>query len=996
MTTSTSCKPKRILFLDCETYSETDLKSSGSHKYFEDPAFEVLLIQYAWGDAPVRVIDLKDPTSDRTELDRIVKGLRDPDVLKVAHIAPFERGAFAKQFGFYQRPEEWLDTAVLCAMNGLPMSLDAAGEALQVEQKKLKTGKALINYFCKPCKPTKANGGRTRNLPEHAPEKWAQFKEYGGGDVVTMRLIFEKLKRFHVSDFEKQLQALDARINERGVLVDPELVESAIAVDDAVKAEHFEEMQKLTGLDNPNSVPQLKAWLETVGVYCEGLDKETVKSLLGTVADPITRRVLELRQLLGKTSTTKYKAMTNAACRDNRVRGLLQFYGAGRTGRWAGRLVQVQNLAQNHLDHIDQVRELVRSRDIETLELCYDSVPDVLSQLIRTAFVAKDGHTFLVADFSAIEARVIAYLAGEQWRMDVFANGGDIYCSSASQMFKVPVEKHGVNGHLRQKGKVAELACIAEGQEVLTDVGLVPIEKVTKSMKVWDGIEWVSHDGVVYKGEKEVITYEGLTGTADHVVWAEIGGQPRAIHLGDAAARGAHLVQAGAGRQPLRVGGDHQPREEMEREAEPLLRPDPMQRVREGTVARAQQLTDGQVEGLPVVHTEASGTAVALQTLYRGQATMHEPPRPQLQELRGEGHPVPFLVGERGVPLHDRGARTPDEGHGARPHQPERQLRARESALGISRGKLLEPTQDSPGGVGPDGVALLAPRRDSQALAGRDEGPDHGGRAESRGREAQGLANHRRKARVFDILNAGPRHRFTVSDVLVHNCGYGGGVNALKAFGADKMGLTESEMQEIVTQWRLASPTIPRLWSRVEDAAKTALKSPGRRCVVLRKYRDVERARRNEALTGRTGYSLDFNAGGAVCTYWRDKDALRCQLPSGRVLTYWGARLDNDGKICFMGQNQTTRKWERTDTWGGKLVENIVQAYARDCLAVSMLRLDEAGFRICFHVHDEIVAEAPEGARWQDMAEIMNKPIDWAPGLLLRADGYDTKFYRKD
>jgi DNA polymerase len=444
-------------------------------------------------------------------------------------------------------------------------------------------------------------------------------------------------------------------------------------------------MQKLTGLDNPNSVPQLKAWLETVGVFCEGLDKETVKSLLGTVTDPITRRVLELRQLLGKASTAKYKAMTNAACRDNRVRGLLQFYGAGRTGRWAGRLVQLQNLPQNHLDHIDQVRELVRSRDLETLEIIYDSVPDVLSQLIRTALVTPEEHTFLVADFSAIEARVIAYLAGEQWRMDVFANGGDIYCSSASQMFKVPVEKHGVNGHLRQKGKVAELAC-----------------------------------------------------------------------------------------------------------------------------------------------------------------------------------------------------------------------------------------------------------------------------------------------------------------------GYGGGVNARKAFGADKMGLTEPEMQEIVTQWRLASPTIPRLWSRVEDAAKAALKSPGRRCVVLRKYRDVERARRNEALTGRTGYSLDFNAGGAVCTYWRDKDALRCQLPSGRVLTYWGARLDNDGKICFMGQNQTTRKWERTDTWGGKLVENIVQAYARDCLAVSMLRLDEAGFRICFHVHDEIVAEAPEGSRWQDMADIMNQPISWAPGLLLRADGYDTKFYRKD
>ena len=684
MTTSTSCKAKPVLYLDCETYSETDLKASGSHKYFEDPAFELLLIQYAWNDGPVRVLDLTDPT-DQAQLPTIERALRDPDILKVAHNAPFERGAFRRHFGFYQRPEEWLDTAVLCAMNGLPMSLDAAGEALEVEQKKLKTGKALINFFCKPCKATAKNGGRTRNLPEHAPDKWEQFKEYGGGDVVTMRLIHKRLGSYKVTEFERELYALDARINERGVLVDPELVEAAIAVDEAFTVEHFAEMQKLTGLDNPNSVPQLKAWLETVGIYCESLDKETVADLLKTATDPITKRVLELRQLLGKTSTTKYKAMTNAACRDDRVRGLLQFYGAGRTGRWAGRLVQVQNLPQNHLDHIDQVRELVRSRDLETLELIYDSVPDVLSQLIRTAFVAPEGHTFLVADFSAIEARVIAYLAGEQWRMDVFANGGDIYCSSASQMFKVPVEKHGVNGHLRAKGKVAELAC-----------------------------------------------------------------------------------------------------------------------------------------------------------------------------------------------------------------------------------------------------------------------------------------------------------------------GYGGGVAALKAFGAEKMGLTESEMQDIVTQWRLASPTIPRLWRRVEDAAKAAIQNPGRRCTVLRKYRDVERARQNAALTGRSGYSPEFNAGGEVCTYWRDKDALRCKLPSGRILTYWGARLDSSGSLCFMGQNQTTRKWERTDTWGGKLVENIIQAYARDCLAVSMQRLDSAGFKICFHVHDEIVAEAPIGSRWQDMADIMNQPIDWAPGLLLRADGYDTPFYMKD
>jgi DNA polymerase len=544
---------------------------------------------------------------------------------------------------------------ILCAMNGLPMSLDAAGEALQLPQQKLKEGTALINYFCKPCKPTIANGGRTRNLPEHAPEKWERFKEYAKRDVVTMRDIYRKLHAFPVPDWERKVWALDARINEYGVQVDRQLVEAAIAVDEAFTEEHSEEMRRLTGLENPNSVAQLKVWLEAVGVQCESLNKATVQDLRKAATDPTTRRVLELRQLLGKTSTTKYKAMTAAAGEGDRVRGLLQYYGAGRTGRWAGRLVQVQNLPQNHLDDIGTVRELVRQRDLDTLELCFDSVPDVLSQLIRTALVAKEGHTFLVADYAAIEARVIAYLAGEKWRMDVFARGGDIYCSSASQMFKVPVEKHGVNGHLRQKGKIAELAC-----------------------------------------------------------------------------------------------------------------------------------------------------------------------------------------------------------------------------------------------------------------------------------------------------------------------GYGGGIGALKAFGADKMGLTEPEMQDIVTQWRQASPTIPRFWRDTEDAARRALENPGRT------------------------YSIPCGV-----KYRRDADALRCRLPSGRILSYWGARLE-DG-IVFMGQNQTTRKWEKTETWGGKLVENIVQAVARDCLAVALLRLDEEGYKVAFHVHDEVVIEEPtDGRTWQAAAEVMGRPIDWAPGLLLRGDGYATKFYMKD
>jgi DNA polymerase len=660
----TSCA-KRRLFVDIETFSSVEIKKAGASRYTEAPDFEILLVAYAWDNGPVQLMDLVRRSGSRRADERldwveellvIKTALLDPSVVKVAHNSAFERAAFSRWLGVDLPPEQWEDTMVLAAYNGLPLSLEGCGSALGLEAQKIREGTLLINYFCKPCKPTKSNGQRTRNLPEHAPDKWERFGRYCTRDVEVCQAIWQRLARFPVTDFERRIWALDARINERGVMVDQELAAAAVDVDKAYKAECMEEMQRLTGLDNPGSVVQLKGWLETRGLFPESLDKEAVAGLLDEAKDPTTIRVLQLRQLLGKTSTKKYEAMLAAAGADSRIRGLTQYYGASRTGRWAGRMVQLQNLPQNHLAAIGSVRELVRQRDLETLEMIYGNVTDVLSQLIRTALIAKPGHTFLVADFSAIEARVTAFLAGEQWRLDVFSAGGDIYCSSASQMFHVPVEKHGVNKHLRQKGKVAELAC-----------------------------------------------------------------------------------------------------------------------------------------------------------------------------------------------------------------------------------------------------------------------------------------------------------------------GYGGGVNALKAFGADKMGLTETEMQEIVDNWRAASPTIPRFWREAEKAARAALENPGKtaqmRCGV--KYR-------------------------------KDGEALRCELPSGRRLSYWGAHLE-DGSIVYMGQGGTSGGgWVKKETWGGKLVENIVQAYARDCLAVSMDRLAAAGFQICFHVHDEVVAEAPAGSRWEDMAAIMGQPIDWAPGLLLRADGYDTPFYMKD
>ena len=664
---------ERCLHLDIETYSDQDIGSVGVFRYVESPEFQILLIAYAYDHDPVQVLDLTDP--DDLEVNSmyhvIMEDLTDPAVRKVAHNAQFERTCFRKYLGEDMPIEQWEDSMVLAAYQGLPLSLDGVGAALQLRDQKIKEGTSLINYFCKPCAPTKVNGGRTRNLPAHAPEKWERFVEYCRRDVEVEQAVFYRLRGYQSTEEEQQIRYLDDKINRHGVLVDTKLAQAAMDLDSSIKEKTAGRMQKLTGLDNPNSVAQLKGWLEDRGLKVASLGKEQAAELADSSPDPVIREVMGLRLQIGKTSTSKYEAMLRAACEDGAVRGIQQYYGAGRTGRWAGRLVQLQNLPQNHLDDIALVRELVRTGDLETLEMIFDSVPDVLSQLIRTALIARLSNQFLVADYSAIEARVIAYLAGERWRMEVFKAGGDIYCSSAENMFHVPVVKHGVNGELRAKGKIAELAC-----------------------------------------------------------------------------------------------------------------------------------------------------------------------------------------------------------------------------------------------------------------------------------------------------------------------GYGGGVGALKAFGADKMGLTDREMQDIVSKWRLASPTIPKLWTKVETAVRDALLSPGRSIPVPR--------RGAEAADAPYRY---------VCEYRRDRDALRCTLPSGRVLSYWGAELDDDDHIRFMAQNQTTRKWERAETWGGKLVENIVQAFARDCLAQAMLDLDAFGYQICFHVHDEVIAEAPVGDRvltLGKMTEIMSRPIKWAPGLILNAEGYETPFYMKD
>ena len=442
------------LAIDIESFSSVDLSKCGVYRYASSPDFDILLFGYSVDGGNVRVVDLA--CGEEIPVD-IVEALSDDSVIKWSYNNNFERVALSNYFGTWFEPGSWRCTMVWAAYLGLPRSLADVGAVLGLEKQKLTEGKDLIRYFCVPCKPTKANGGRTRNLPEHDREKWERFKAYNLRDVEAEMQIQQRLAKFPVPEFVWEEYRQDQEINDRGIGVDMEMVKNAIAMDGRSKAELSDAMKELTGLENPNSVQQMKQWLSENGIETDSLDKKAVAAMLEDAPEPL-KTVLTLRQQLAKSSVKKYQAMENAVCADSRAHGMFVFYGANRTGRYSGKIIQLQNLYKNTMPDLAQARELVRCGDFEALEILYDSVPEVLAELIRTAFVPQDGRKFIVADFSAIEARVIAWIAGERWRLKVFEGGGDIYCASASQMFHVPVEKHGVNGHLRQKGKIAELA----------------------------------------------------------------------------------------------------------------------------------------------------------------------------------------------------------------------------------------------------------------------------------------------------------------------------------------------------------------------------------------------------------------------------------------------------------------------------------------------------------------------------------------------------------
>ena len=795
-----------MITIDIETKSDKDISKCGVYAYADTPYFDILLFAYSIDGQPVQVVD----TANGEEIpENVLAALADKNVVKRAFNCNFERVCLSKYLrenhpqyfqsysidedtvGDFLNPESWHCSMIHARTLGLPSSLAEIGKVLGIEQQKMTEGKALIKFFCMPYDTI--GSVPQFHSPTDYPDKWEIFKAYNKRDVEAELEIDRKLSRFPVPDFIWQEFYLDQEINDRGILVDMRLADKAISLDAEAKEELTAEMKRLTDVENPNSVYQLLDWLETQGYKSDSLGKAQVQELIKTAKEPV-RSVLRMRLQLSKSSVKKYTAMKNTACSDNRARGMFSFYGASRTGRWTGRHVQLQNLPQNHLPDLTEAKELVKYGSFEDIQMLYDDVPDTLSQLIRTAFIPRQGMKFIVADFSAIEARVIAWLAGEEWRMKAFANGEDIYCASASKMFGVPVVKHGENGHLRQKGKVAELACIAEGQLVLTNHGLKPIERVSVSDKVWDGVKWIPHQGVIYKGKCNVISYDGLTATPDHLVWVE--GRITPIPFGIAAATGSQLVSTGNG-------------------------------------------------------------AIALQYSWKNHIFANE--------------------------------KTADE-------------------------VLISKSQ----------------------------------------------------SRVYDLKNAGPNHRFTVSGKLVHNCGYGGSVGAMKAMGADSLGLSDAELKQIVTDWREASPHITELWWAVDKAVKKAIKE--------------------KTSTETHGLKFSYEAG-----------FLFIELPSGRRLAYAKPRIGENQfggeSVTYMGIN-AQKKWDRLESYGPKFVENCVQGIARDLLMYSMQTLSQ--YFIVGHIHDEIILECPEDTKLEEICQQMARTPDWAKGLLLRADGYECSFYKKD
>lgn len=1014
----------KVLSIDLETFSPINIKC-GAYKYAEKS--EIILFAYSVDYGPVTCLDLTKEGLPGW----IAAALTSPHYKKKAFNASFERSQLNAFYGIYSPPEQWECTLVRAAMCGLPLSLDDASKALGLIEKKDSAGKALINYFSIPCKPTKANGERTRNLPEHHPEKWQQFIEYCKQDVVTEQAVEKACSWYKIPEIEHKLWCLNERKNERGVKVDLDLIRSAMQIDQVYRAELIEEATEISGLANVNSPKQLKEWLtaemeETI----DSLAKQKVNALLLDIEEGDAKRILQIRQLMSRSSITKYRSMLLAAsAADSRVRGMIQYYGANRTGREAGRICQPQNYPRIEEDFgkmIDDVRELVKRGDVEMLHMVFKNLSDVLVQLLRTTFIADEGSELIVLDFSAIEAVVLACIADEDWRIKFFRSGGDIYKASGSIMFKTPIEK--ITKEQRQKSKVAELLCIEENQLVLTNNGLIPIKDVSLCDKVWDGFDWVTHEGIIFKGFKEVINYDGLTATKNHIVWIE--GKQNPVSIEYAAACGASLLRSGDGRKNIRVGKNYQSRKTVEEKLASSYGFNRMHQLRLSSMDKFILSNAQHNERLSKMLQTSKSTNVAYSTAKRSNAALPKHKRQRLQKLWStrNNFQLSFGIGSRSVDNKQFGTSRKVFRIGS--NKKRFTLRTRKHKICNKRIKPSQPPYFSNSFFQTRRMALRQISSNSQTISRVNSGRNFCRRRISCQKQMAQLQGNRKKVAVYDIVNSGPFNRFTVSNVLVHNCGYGGSTGAMErnndTIEDPKKRIPVKEIPGIVKTWREANPNIVQLWWDTDKAAKNAIRTgentpvkhgimfgmkngnllmklPSGRCLVyhkahLRKFYIAhipERDTKGNLFMRKDDDGKEFNKIINVKI-----GEVRNQ--SIKEYTYYlnRAGLQDDSTkptiretICFWGMGKI---WGIIETYGPKLVENFVQAISRDLLMHSIINVEDAGYPVILSVHDELATENKKGSvTLEEIKEIMLDLPTWAKGWPVRADGFTGDYYQK-
>ena len=963
----------KTLSIDLETFSPVDIRDCGSFRYIDDPEFEILLFGYAFGEDEPTVVDL---CSGEAIPDEVTDALYSSDYIKTGYNNAFERYALWKHFGRYCPPEQWEDTMVLAAVCGLPLGLGAVGSALGLPEDKAKdkAGKALIKYFCCPCKPTKTNGGRERNYPEHAPEKWAQFIEYNRQDIVTERHIRNMLLRWKPDETEHRFWCLDARINERGMRVDTQLVRNALDFDARYKAELTEKAVTLSGLDNPKSVAQIKDWLyQQEGITVASLNKAVVADVIKQLNTDKAREFMAVRAELSKTSTMKYEAMRRSVCPDGHIKGCFQFYGASRTGRFAGRLVQLQNLPQNHMEDLATARALVSAGQYETVKALYESVSGTLSELIRTALIPEPGCRFIVCDYSAIEARVIAWLADEQWRLDVFLSGGDIYCASASQMFKVPVVKHGENGHLRQKGKIAELALgYGGGVNALKAFGADKMgmsdEDMVETVDLWRSASphicalWKSLERAMIKC---IVRKCSTVSTIGHIrfdweqgiVWMRLPSGRRIAYYG--AQYGESRWKNGNAISYM--GQDQRTKKwaRLETWGGKLVE----NCWAEGTLV----LTDRGWVPIESI-TPADLIWDGIEWVETDGAIRREH-REQLFEVDGllvtGDHRILTTEGWRNVKTCD----------------------------GLDRLPVQLPENNWP--------------RQEQ---GRPRQNTLGGEMRMRETVGSGYPGHtkKRKTRPPLLLRMQETRAHVTSTYHARNVS----APRLCRLALFSSALYKPKRSGLAQLWGAGYYRLRQMAAQLREL----LGGHGRFIQTTRGLGVRPHRQRHGIFTGQL--SLGVSIGQRPKQTRRPQGAIqRALYPAERTVGNNGYRVHHtvvsfrprlsvrtsdrhsgpDKPIYDILNCGARHRYVVLGNTGAILSHNCVQSIARDCLRESMLALDAAGCDIRAHVHDEVIISEPrDGRSVEDIAEIMGRPLPWAEGLPLRGDGYECDFYMKD